>query len=345
MRARAHLRALMTQKSCAVGMRNAKLGNHLKKREVDGIMLTAATAVALGQSLSEMSSLQILEFTGENGNILQTEEMEALFSGFNRALPLYSLTFRGFSVRGCLAPLTKRLRLLCNLTTLILLQFTISEHELCSLMDSLRIIPELRSLNIQGLSLGSADCCALEGTTFAPFSHTTLISLILHKVILTPASAATLGRLLPEMSSLETLLLTGMNGSTLQAEEMEALFGGLNETLPLRKLTFSGFNVRGYLAPLTKSFSFFPNLRELELEELNMDDCDRCGLLENFGFFAKDIRDLKLQVSPLDHGNQTDWCSSKVSCTRRCDRFCQLSGTMWNKPDSFSSRGVRSVTS
>ena len=30
LRARAHLRALMTQKSCAVGMRNAKLENHLK---------------------------------------------------------------------------------------------------------------------------------------------------------------------------------------------------------------------------------------------------------------------------------------------------------------------------
>ena len=29
-RVRAHLRALMTQKSCAVGMRNAKLGNHPK---------------------------------------------------------------------------------------------------------------------------------------------------------------------------------------------------------------------------------------------------------------------------------------------------------------------------
>ena len=27
----AHLRALMTQKSCAVGMCNAKLGNHLKQ--------------------------------------------------------------------------------------------------------------------------------------------------------------------------------------------------------------------------------------------------------------------------------------------------------------------------
>ena len=30
-RARAHVRALMTQKSCAVGMRSAKLGNHLSK--------------------------------------------------------------------------------------------------------------------------------------------------------------------------------------------------------------------------------------------------------------------------------------------------------------------------
>ena len=35
LRARAHLRALMTQKSCAVGMRNAKLGNHLVK---DGLV-------------------------------------------------------------------------------------------------------------------------------------------------------------------------------------------------------------------------------------------------------------------------------------------------------------------
>ena len=31
--ARAHLRALMTQKSCAVGMRNAKVGNHLNIKD------------------------------------------------------------------------------------------------------------------------------------------------------------------------------------------------------------------------------------------------------------------------------------------------------------------------
>ena len=33
-RARAHLRTLMTQKLCAIGMRNAKLGNHLKTLNV-----------------------------------------------------------------------------------------------------------------------------------------------------------------------------------------------------------------------------------------------------------------------------------------------------------------------
>ena len=289
----------------------------LEKLEVNGIILTAAAAMALGRSLSEMSSLQILEFTGENGSILQAEEMEALFSGFNKVLPLYNLTFRGFSVSGCLAPLTKSLQFFPNLTKLLLKEFSVGKHELCSLVDNLRFVPKLRSLSIQGPSLSSANCCTLEGNTFAPFSHTNLKELILHGVSLTPASAAALGGLLPEISSLETLVLTEMNGSTVQAEEMEVLFGGLNKTLPLRELTFNGFNVRGCLAPLTNSFRFFPDLRELNLEELNMDEHDQCGLLENFGFFAKDIRGLKLQGSPLNHGNQTDWCNSKVSYTRR----------------------------
>jgi len=117
------------------------------------------------------------------------------------------------------------------------------------------------------------------------------------------------------MTSLETLVLTGMSGSTVQAEEMEALFGGFNKALPLYRLTFSGFNVKGCLAPLTNSFRFFPDSRDFKLEELNMDEHDHCCLLENFGFLAKDIRDLRLQGSPPNHGNQTDWCSSKVNCT------------------------------
>ena len=84
------------------------------------------------------------------------------------------------------------------------------------------------------------------------------------------------------MSSLKELELTGVNGSILQAEEMEALFGGINETLSaLEKLNLSNFNARGSLAALTKRVHFFPKLISLELPSLNMDERDLHGLLES----------------------------------------------------------------
>ena len=82
---------------------------------------------------------------------------------------------------------------------------------------------------------------------------------------LTPAVAAVLGRLLPDLSSLHELKLTGFDGSILQAAEMEALFGGFSRTLPLRTLLCCGFSARGRLAPLFRSFRFFPSLVRLEL--------------------------------------------------------------------------------
>ena len=39
-RARAHVRALMMQKSCAVGMRNAKPGNHLSLHQAKSTLTT-----------------------------------------------------------------------------------------------------------------------------------------------------------------------------------------------------------------------------------------------------------------------------------------------------------------
>ena len=79
---------------------------------------------------------------------------------------------------------------------------------------------------------------------------------------------------------MQELELIDVDGSVLQAKEMEALFGRCNRVMPLCKLIFSGFKVGGCLAPLTKSFHFFPNLRELTLEKSNMDENDQCGLLE-----------------------------------------------------------------
>ena len=119
-------------------------------------------------------------------------------------------------------------------------------------------------------------------------------------ISLTPAVAALLGQSVPEMSPLQVLQLTQVEGRILQAEEMEALFGGFNKTMPLFQLTMSGFSVRGCLAPLFRSLRFFPNLIELDLEKLNMDEHDLNGLLENFQSIPN-LQELNLSGNPLGH--------------------------------------------
>ena len=247
---------------------------------LDGISLTPAVAAMLGQLLPKMSSLNTLEFTGENGSILEAEEMKALFGGFNNTLPLFELSLCHFSVRGCLAPFTNMLHFFPNLRVLNLVKLNMDEHDLCGLLNS--------------------HCCSAKVNTTASFTLESLESLKLDGISLTPTAAATLGRLLPEMTSLLELKLTGVGGSILQTQEMEALFGGFNETFPLSELTFSGFSVTGCLAPLTKSFRFFPNLTYLYLEKLNLDEHDLCGLLKSFHFIP-DLKELDLSFNPLGH--------------------------------------------
>ncbi|KAJ7372154.1 hypothetical protein OS493_020580 [Desmophyllum pertusum] len=151
-----------------------------------------------------------------------------------------------------------------------------SDDSVCDLLEQV-VNPSKCSLEIADFLLNRECTCTLTsvGTavdTLVPsITHKTLRRLELRGIRLTPAAAAALGRSLPEMSSLETLKLIGADGS-IEAEEMEALFGGFNKTLPLYILAFSGFSVSGCLAPLAKSFRFFPNLRNLYLDEFNMDE-------------------------------------------------------------------------
>jgi len=86
-----------------------------------------------------------------------------------------------------------------------------------------------------------------------------------------------------------------MDGSILQAEKMEALFGGIKKPMPLLQLRLSGFSVRGCLSPLFRSLRFFPSLIDLELEGLNMDTFELNGLLESFQFIPN------LSRNPLGH--------------------------------------------
>ena len=236
---------------------------------------TAAATKELGLSLPEMSSLEELVLSCEYGSILQAEQMEALFGRFNKTLPLLKqLTFSGFSVRGCLAPLIKCLRFFPNLRELRLEELNIDEHDQCSLLKSFGSLTRLE-VDINGERLlSSLHWCPDKGVKRVKLGVTSL----------TPAVAVMLGGLLPELSSLQELKLTGLRGSILQAEQTEVLFGRFNKTVSLLKqLTFSGFNVRGCLAPLIKSLRFFPNLRELRLEKLNIDEHEQCSLLKSFG--------------------------------------------------------------
>jgi len=239
------------------------------------ISLTPAVAAMLGRLLPEMSSLQGLELTGFDGGILQAEAAEALFGGFNKTMFLFErLTFIGFNVRGCLAPLIKSLPFFPNLKWLTLERLNIDEHSQCSLLKRFG-------------SLTTLEVRVNEGTLLDSFHYCTSMNdkiLQLDVISLTPAVAAMLGRLLPDMSYLKELVLTSVEGSTLQAADMEALFGGFNKTIPLYDLFFSGFWVRGRLSPLFRNFCFFPNLRKLRLENLNMDKHDLRGLLESFQF-------------------------------------------------------------
>ena len=247
-----------------------------EKLTLTGINLTLAVAKALGRSLPEMSSLQGLELSGLGGGILQAEEMEALFGGFNNSMPLSKLTFSGFNVRGCLVPLIKSLPLFPNLRELKLEKLNIDEHDQCSLLKNFPFLTQLRSFQVQILGETHLD---------SYYCYTSMVNKTLELGVtsLTPAVAAMLGRLLPELLFLQELALTGFYGGILQAEEMEALFGGFNQTMPLWKLTFSDFNVGGGLAPLIKSLPFFPDLREFRLEMLNIDEHDQCSLLKSFG--------------------------------------------------------------
>ena len=243
-----------------------------------GIILTPAATKTLGRSLSEMSSLQELVLTGFDGSILQTEEMEALFGGFNKSMHLYKLTFSGFGTKSCLAPLIKRLPFFPNLRELRLGKLNIDEDDQCCLLKSFGF-----------LTVTNLKVCIHEKTGPDSFRYRRKYvdeTLELDVISLNPAVAAVLGRLLPEMSSLQELVLTGFDGSILQTEQMEALFGGFNKSMPLYELTFSGFNVRGCLAPLIKSLPFFPNLREFMLEKSSIDEHDKCCLLKSFGFLT-----------------------------------------------------------
>jgi len=249
--------------------------------------ITSAVSKTLGRSLPEMSSLEALRLIGSPGSTLEADEMEALFGGFNKAMPLCELTIEGFSVRSPF-PLIKCLSFFPDLRELYLNGFNIDESDQYRLLKSFGFLTELKVL--------------IHGEAFqALFKYTSINvkKVELYVSSLTPAVAAMLGSILPELPSLKSLEVLA-KGSGLQAASMEALFGIFNKTMPLHSLMVTGFCERGGLAPLFRSFLFFSNLLELTLKELNIDEHDLRGLLESFQFIPN-LHLLDLSCNPLGH--------------------------------------------
>ena len=161
-----------------------------------------------------------------------------------------------------------------------------------------QLLPKLSALLT--LEIKSWTECSDEALTrlIDGVNHKTLKGLGLCKMNLTSVVAESLGRSLPELSALETLVLSGSDGCNLQQKEMEALFGRFSRPSSLRRLSITRFSARGSLASLAKKLCFFPCLESLQLQDLDMGEAGLCSFLENLKYIP-DLRGLYLMDNPL----------------------------------------------
>ncbi|XP_068685950.1 NACHT, LRR and PYD domains-containing protein 6-like [Montipora foliosa] len=131
-------------------------------------------------------------------------------------------------------------------------------------------------------------------------THKSLKILLLLELPMTPAFAAVLGLSLPRWSSLQKLMLTGTGDTSLNVEDMSALFGRIDKEMPLKLLEFSNFSVSGSLTPLTRKLAFFPHLVVLRLECLDLNECDLQDL-EKSASDIPNLTNLSLNGNALDH--------------------------------------------
>ena len=159
-------------------------------------------------------------------------------------------------------------------------------------------LPELSALRT--LCIGALTNCSDEAVTklVAAIKHVSLVELELSRISLSSAVAEALGQLLPELSALRTLEISGSDGCNLQHREMEAMFGRFTRPSSLERLSITHFSARGSLASLAKNLGFFPYLKKLQLSDLDMDEADFFGVLENLKYIPY-LGHLYLMDNPL----------------------------------------------
>ena len=238
-----------------------------EKLNLSEINLTSVVAEALGQLLHELSALERLEISG------LTEWSDGAGTRFFAALKHKTLKELGLN------------------------EINVTSSTTAALGQSLRELSALQTLRISGLT-----DCSDEAVTklVVAIDQKTLEELYLREINLASVAAEALGQSLPELSALQTLMISGLDECRLQHKEVETLFGRFNRPSSLKELWFTGLTARGSLAPLAKNLCLFPCLKVLQLEDLDMGEADLSSLLENLKF-TPDLRSLLLMGNPLGH--------------------------------------------
>ena len=255
------------------------------------INLTTAVVEALCHSLSELSALKKLVIGTSDVYCLEADNLIDLDDRWS----FPSLKIRGLTDSSAEA-ITRLIDVFDHniFRELKLKKIHLTPAVAEVLGQLLSKLSALRTLKIRRLTE-----CSDEAVTrlIDGIGHKTLKRLELSKMNLTSAVAESLGRSLPELSALETLVLSGSDGCNLQQKGMEALFGRFSRP-SLRTLSIACFSARGSVASLAKNLCFFPCLERLQLEDLDMGEADFRSFLENLKYIP-DLQGLYLMDKPL----------------------------------------------
>ena len=257
----------------------------LEVLELSEINMQSAAAEVLGQSLPKLSALQTLKISGL-----------AKFSDEKVTFILMSAVAKALGQSRALSALQK-LEISSLDGSKLLVRF----------VESILHIEPFQKLEIGGpepfqtLEIGGLSECSAKAVTrlFTAFKDKTLKKLKLSKIMLTSAVAEALGQSLPEFSAVDSLVISGSDGCSLQDKEMEALFGRFNRPSPLVSLVIEHFSLRGSLSVLAKNLHFFPRLKHLDLS-ITVDEADLFGLLEKMKLLPE-LEHLTLKGIALHH--------------------------------------------
>ena len=240
----------------------------LEKLELSEMNLTPTAAVALGQSLRELLSLQNLTISGSDGCSLELE-----FSLF-RELKISGVTELS-------AEAVTRLIDVIKQKPLEKLELSEVQCPTSAIAKALgQLLPELSALQTLKIS-GLAECPDDAVTKLVTaVKHKTLKELDLCEINLTLTIAESLAQSLPELPALQTLTISGLTECS--DEAVTKLVSAFKHTT-LEELELSEMNLTSAAAvTLGQSLPELPSLQKLEIS-----GSDRCSLQLEFPALRK----------------------------------------------------------